>query len=1333
MKIVLTTVCGFLVAVLFGQGQDLNYVVNFISTKQGLSHNYVSSIVSDDLNIKWIGTENGMTKYNGFDFEIIKPGDDYKELLNENIEVLFTDKDYNLWIGTKSGGLSYLDIKNNVVRNFNHLIDLEKVGDMRITAISQDHRGHIWIGTWNDGVFVINHVKDTLIKHFNTNQTIYKITGDFIGNMWFTAFNRVNIYNPETDELTGFNTSAQITDLLPDIKRNRIWIALSGTSSGLLCYDFSSRKIDTMETFVPSNFSRKLCLDQYNRIWIGTWGKGVYRSDEGLTRFEKIELVSRDSRRVSNNYNVILDIHCDKNNLIWLATAHGGVVKLYEGNGFRNASEVINDDELTSNLNCTALYRNDKFLFVGTYNGLFYGNKLSNLRYLKELGNNKINAFYEQAGKLYIGSALGFHILDLKTEKVVFNSEKWINKATAFLIHDSTLFIGTQQMGLFIVKLKDLNNREAYTVYSEMLKGELKIESNRITDILLDQKGNIWVSTYNGLQLFDRKNRSFISQAELLEGSLPSVIVNSMQIKDDFIWLATPNGLIKLKFENNRLQIHDILSKKTGLNNDFICSLTFDQHSNLWFSTHTEIAKYNEKNKTIMSYGDINGVRTTSFNNNSFYNDKNKNIYFGGIDNLTFFNPESIKDFEVVPEITFTNLRINNELIRFKPGHEVIDKNLNYADNIRLTYKQRFFSLRFVANDFLGNLNIKYRYRLEGSQKQWIDLQNRNEINFAGLSPGNYRLEVQASRNNQKWSPVKSIKIKLLSSPWLSPLALLLYSALSVGIAYYLFKANNDRIRLKNNLRIAQIEKEKENELTEAKLNFFTNISHEFRSPLTLISSPVKELLDIENLPQKAYNNLRYIDRNTSRLLNLTNQLLDFRKAETGKLELDVAEGNFVRFSKEVFLYFDGAAKSKGIEYTFSATKDEIQFPFDRNKMEIVLCNLLSNAIKYTHNGGAISMMVDFDTDHCIVTVHDTGIGMNTEELDKIFDRFFQIKSSNTARVIGSGIGLAFSKEIVELHHGSISVNSKLNVGTSFIVKLTLDPGRYESRINEEFITTDNILGYQTEEVFPVAERSGTASREHSILIIDDNPDIRNYLYDILSTDYEVIQAVDGVEGYEKASIEIPDMIISDVMMPGKDGITLCKELKSQITTSHIPIILLTARTAAVYEIEGLQTGADDYITKPFNSKVVRARIKNLLENREKLRAHLLNKVRFEPTIQELEPDTNTEDAFIHKAILLVENNLDESNFGIETMMNELHMSQSTLYRKIKSLTGLSLTAFIRSIRLKKSAQLILSSDLNLNEIAYKVGFNDYKYFKSSFKKQFNCVPSRYKDLKMHK
>lgn len=1319
-------------SIIQAQYDDPTYVMEYITTGQGLPHDYVTSIISDDLNVKWMGTENGLTKYNGYNFENIKPGKNYKKLKNENIEVLFKDDDNIIWIGTKSGGISSLDVRNNSVKNFNHLIDTGKKSALNITAIAADGVGNIWIGTWEDGVFVINPNKNKLIKHIKNNSIIHSIIKDNHSNIWFTHFKTISKYDPSEDQIINYNTGNFITNLILDVKRDKIWIGTTENKTSLFYFDFKTQKINSLETGVKSTFSKTFLLDAKNRLWIGTWGKGLYRSNNDLTKFSKIELVSPNSGKINTNYGTILNIHNDKNNQIWVATANGGVVKLIEGKGFKNASQIINPAVFNGDLNFSAIYKSKNSLFVGTLdNGLYVGKDLTNLKLISEIERTKIIALYEHENKLYIGSKTGFYIYDITQNKIIYTNKK-ILKATAFYVDKTnTLFIGTQQSGIAIVALRDIKNNQAFTFYSDVLKGNYKIENNRITNIKEDSKGNIWVGTYNGLHLFDTAKRKFNARSLLINDKLPSVIINSIAVKEDNIWLGTPSGLVKLVYENKKLAIKGQLTKEDGLNSDFICAITFDAQSNLWFSTKTEIVKYNEKQHFFISYGENDGVKTTSFNNRSFFNFENNLIFFGGIDNITYFNPDKIVKNYSVPQVIFTSLRVNNNLIQYpvaKDHHKIIDKNFSYVDKMQLTHDDKFFSIGFITNDFSGKLNIKYRYKLEGYQNNWLYLQNQNEINFAGLNSGKYILKVSATRDNQKWSQPKKLVIQILNSPWKSVWAILAYVVTSLLFLYFILKFYNDQIILKNNLQIARIDKEKEVELNEAKLNFFTNISHEFRTPLTLIISPMSELMESPDLSPKVLKKLSIIDQNANRLLNLINQLLDFRKAEYDLLQLTVSEGNIVRFSKEVYLYFREMAKSKDIKYKFKYSEEGIIFPFDRNKIEIVLCNLISNSIKYCSAGDTIIVEVTKQDNNCVISVKDTGIGMEANNLEKIFNRFFQIKSAESAKMIGSGIGLAFSKKIIELHKGTIEVTSEKNVLTEFTIKLPLYINYKESEIDNNFINTDNIKGYATRLNENQQENLSINNKENSLLIIDDNPDILDYLKDILSDSYTIFLAKNGDEGFKTASTEIPDLIVSDVMMPGKDGITLCKELKSQIITSHIPIILLTARSSTVFEIQGLETGADDYITKPFNPTIIKARIASLLENRKKLRTILLNKIQFEPTLAEIEIDTNTESAFIHKAIILVENNLQNSDFSIESMVDELHMSQSTLYRKIKSLTGLSLTSFIRSIRLKKAAHLILIDDLNLSQIAYEVGFNDYKYFKISFEKQFKCLPSKYKE-----
>jgi len=1321
-----------LVSILQAQNDDANYVMEYITTSQGLPHDYVTSIISDDLNLKWMGTENGLTKYNGYNFENIKPGKSYKKLKNENIEVLFKDKFNIIWIGTKSGGISSLDLKNNTIKNYNHLIDIDRNNAINVTAIAADDVGNIWIGTLENGVFVINPKQNKLIKHIKISSIINCIIKDNSSNMLISFYQTLSKFNTSGKLIKNYNFKTNLSDIILDSKRNKIWIGTTNDNTKLYYLDIKINKLDSIETGVNTEFYKTLSLDSQNRLWIGTWGKGLYRSNTDLTKFSRIELVVPNSGKIYTNYKTILKVHHDKNNQIWVATANGGVVKLIEGKEFKNASEIINTRDLNGDLNFTTIFKNKNNLFVGTLNnGLFTGTNFTNLKPINEIGLTKIIALYEHNNKLYIGSKTNFYIYDLIQNKIVYSNRK-VLKATAFYVDKTnTLFIGTQQNGIGIVALSNINNPKAFVFYSDLKTGNNKIESNRITSIKEDSKGNIWVGTYNGLHLYDRAKRKFDAQTLMINDKLPSVIINSMEIKNDNIWLGTPSGLLELVYENKKLRIKKKLTKEEGLNSDFICAITFDAKSNIWLSTKTEIVKYNKKKHFFTSYGENDGVKTTSFNNRGLFNYENNQIYFGGIDNITYFNPNTINGANSVSEVIFTNLRVNNSIIQFpveKNEHNIIDKNFSYVDNIQLSHKDKFFSIGFITNDFSGKLNIKYRYKLEGYQNKWLDLQNQNEINFAGLSSGKYTLKVSATRDNQTWSKPKSIVIEILNSPWKSPWAITAYIILTVISLYYILKFYKNQLVLKNNLEIAKKEKEKEIELSELKLNFFTNISHEFRTPLTLIISPLSELLDNPDLDPKVAKKLGVIDRNANRLLNLINQLLDFRKAEYGLLQLNVSKGNIVRFSKEVHLYFREMAKSKGIKYKFKHSEDEIIFPFDRNKIEIVLCNLLSNAIKYCSAGDKITIEIAKEDAYCIITVKDTGLGMEADYLDMIFDHFYQIKSAESTEMIGSGIGLSFSKKIIELHHGNIEVKSEINKGAEFIIKLPLNLKYSQNEIDTKFINTDNIKAYNTKWNENQIENLNISTKENTLLLIDDNQEILDYLKDILSDSYNILMANGGDEGFKIASNEIPDLIVSDVMMPGKDGITLCKELKSQIITSHIPIILLTARSSTVFEIQGLQTGADDYITKPFNPTIIKARIDSLLENRKKIRTLLLNKIQFEPTQEEIEKDSNTESAFIHKAILLVENNMQNSSFSIDTMVEELNMSQSTLYRKIKSLTGLSLTSFIRSIRLKKAAHLILTDDLNLSQIAYEVGFNDYKYFKISFEKQFDCLPSKYKE-----
>ena len=1316
----------FFIVSLIGYSQEFNqeYLIDYLSTKEGLPHNYVSKVVSDSLNIKWIASENGLIKYDGVNFTTIKPGPDYPGLKNENIETLFIDKKNNLWIGTKSGGISQFRLESGKLINYNKILIGEDDVPLRIRAINEDDNGNIWIGTSENGLFVLGDENKKLKKHYPFKQVL-SILKDGHGNMWFGSENLLKKYDPSEDRILTFSLKDDIsfiTDIIEDKKRNCLWISSESsniqTDKKIIKFNFDDQKIQKISTGIETYFFSTLFLDDTNKLWIGTWGKGLYRSDNNL-KFEKLDLVYPPGDKKTINYDIVLDIHKDKNDVIWISSNFGGIVKLTQGKGFKNLDASLQNQVLKNNLVIHSIYKNKDELLLGTLrNGLFIGDDFTDFKQVDFIGDTKVFSIFKSEDFYFVGTTNSCFILDENYNKIASIN---IPKATAYLRESKDLmWIGTQQEGLMLINTSDIHNPVVVKQYTYKSKKN-PLGSNRITSIIKDSENNFWIATYNGIFLYDQVNETFLPQRQL-KNLLPAII-NTIYIDNNYLWLGTPDGLYQLNYKNKKLKILNKISVEDGLSNDFICGIT-SYKNNLWFTTTTNLIRFDVKNNSFLEFDQYDGIYTSQFNIRSFFKDSLSNIYAGGSDNVTYFDPNKFEpDTILKSNIIFTDLRVNNKLITTSNNEKddgvTLKKNFSYLNNIDFTYKEKSFTIGFTNSNF-ANKAQSYRYKLKGYQDEWINLKSPNEVHFVGLPPGNYNLLISSSNDFQNWTPPKSLHINIQYAPWSSPWAFLGYLLIFCAVVLSFFFILLKQSKLRNKLK-------KEHELSEAKFTFFTNISHEFRTPLTLITGPIKDLISIKGLKTEITEKLITVDKNATRLLNLINQLLDFRKAEYGLLKLSASDGNFVRFTEELFLYFKEQASIKNIKYEYLKTQESIIFPFDRNKMEIVLSNLISNAFKYTNKGGFIKLKIEELDDNCILRLQDSGIGMSKEFENKIFDPFYQIQTTNTSNIIGSGIGLSFTKKIVELHHGSIEVNSKLNQGTEFIIKFPLNINYRRSDLDVNIRNTDQIEIYEKLDLKNISLKNLKISqKENTVLIIDDNIEIRNYLKQFLSPLYNILEAENGKEGVDIASKEKCDLILCDIMMPIMDGLTACKILKSNIATSHIPVVLLTARSSNMYEIKGLKTGADDFITKPFDPQVVKARIATVLQNRSKIREYFQNKIRFEPVVSEIEKD-DSESKFILKVITAIDKNLLNEDFGIENLTDICCMSQSTLYRKIKSLTGLSLTGFIRSIRLKKAAEIILTENIKMSEISMRVGFNDYKYFRVSFVKQFGCLPSKYK------
>ncbi|WP_439483311.1 two-component regulator propeller domain-containing protein [Cyclobacterium plantarum] len=1303
------------------------FTIDVLNVRRGLLSNYVTKVVSDQYNFKYFATEGGITKFDGYDFSEYKPGLAFPGLENENIETLFKDKEHKIWIGTKGGGLSKLDPQKNSIQSFSQQFLAYSDKPLRVIAINQSKDGSIWIGTWSNGVFVLDPESEKVVEHFSFLQPVYNIIADQFWNVWFVSGNQLMKYDPSEQRLLRFQAGMIPYNLVEDPLRQKIWlIGNSQRKVNLHAFDLERQQIEKFDIGIKANYVKSMALDPLGRLWIGSWGDGLFISDSNVANFKKVNTNPHSTLEENINYSIILSIDIDENGIAWLGTSHGGALILYPNKGFDfstiTAQEGIIDRNVTAYLISKA-----GVTYKGTLTeGLFSNRGKSGFQLVERVNKSKVYTLYEWEDYLFVGTGLGMYIAkdgDFTKAERFFPSQKI---TTILVDSQERLWVGTQQSGLKMVDFNTYADFSSWTIFEEN-KQAYPLENNRISQIKEDKNSRIWLGTYSGINRYDETSQNFTTHAELLGGQLDPSIINDLFLSDEKMYLGTPNGLASIRIKNEELILEDFFEKSKGLMNDFICAVEEDKSGNLWLSTTTTVTKFDPQSKNFINYDREDGVLINSFHSGASFQEKSGKIYFGGSNGLVGFQPEAISEEFNVPEVVLTKLTVNNQVLHVGDGVDgetILENSIQNTKKVNLNYSQNHLSLTFAVNDFFGPDNVSYAYQLKGMNEEWVYLGTLNQISFTGLPWGDYELLIRASRNNQDWSPVRSLLISIQAPPWLTWYAFILYALLASGILLLIRYISLRQAKLRAELQIIQIEKDKEHELNEAKITFFTNISHEFRTPLTLILSPVTELLEHFDFKESAREKLLLVESNARRMLRLINQLLDFRKAEHGLLNLKLGYSDFVGFAREVYLSFQSLAAQKKIDYHFESNMDKVALEFDRDQMEIVLCNILSNAFKYTGQNGLITFSVLVESGVMQVKVKDSGIGMSEEDAANVFDRFYQVQNADTSKLVGSGIGLAFSKDIIDLHEGEIRIRSEQGKGTEVLFSLPLhveEETAMDLFADEGWdLVTDFEINNQSDLKIEENQKSAT------ILIADDHEDIRKYLRGLLEDEYHILEADDGLAAWELINQEIPDVIISDVMMPRMDGIKLCQEVKKQITTSHIPVILLTARTSVTYEMEGLKTGAEDYITKPFNPKIVKTRVTNILENRNKLREYFLNRVRFEPDNRAaLESDLDAQ--FIEKAIQLVNQNLQNTDFGIDMMVDELYMSQSTLFRKIKSLTGLSITAFIRSVRLKKAAQIILHSHMKLSQVAFEVGFNDYKYFKKSFQQQFNCLPSAYK------
>ena len=870
---------------------------------------------------------------------------------------------------------------------------------------------------------------------------------------------------------------------------------------------------------------------------------------------------------------------------------------------------------------------------------------------------------------------------------------------------------------------------------------------------LCDKQDNIWVATIAGVSVISAKNgviKQYTSnnkEGHNLSTDLALIIFVDSK---NFVWIGTSDGLNKLDPQTGVIRKY---FTKDGLPGNLIIDILEDKSNNIWISTTNGLSRFSPGDGTFKNFSVRDGLSTMEFNKFASFKNKKNEMYFGGRDGLTRFNPDSIKINNFRPPVYITDFNLFNQSVQVKKDKISkgfsIPKQIMFCDEITLDHDQNEITLEFAALNYLNLEKNLYKYKLEGFDDHWSIPGHKREVTYTNLDPGEYTFRVIASNNDGIWN-TQGASLKIIVKPpfWKTNWAYAVYFAFIIFLLYVFRKFILHEADIKRKLELEELEIQKLHEMDLLKMQFFANVSHEFRTPLTLIIGPIENLLrDIKDDFKQVQ--LKIIHRNANRLLRLINQLMDFRKIEEARLELNPTKNDIVLFIREIVDTFNQDAVQRNINFEFKYTHSSFEIWFDTDKLDKIIYNLLSNAFKFTRDGGTIEISIDLTCTSNTrgisrqnnkflsgdkifkIIIKDTGIGIPKDFQSKIFDKFYQVK--NTLNKQGTGIGLSLTYELIQLHLGEIIVESTPDIGSEFTVILPLwieenelphlaDIDEKKKMIHsgkEQKITID-------EKIEPVElneEPAVLKDKLPKILIVEDNADMRTFIKNEFKASYNVLEAHDGVIGLQKALEEIPDAIICDVMMPGKDGFKVCCTLKSDERTSHIPIVMLTAKSSEQHTIEGFESGADDYVAKPFSSAVLKARIKNLIESRILLR----KKFTTEPfaTLTEISP-SKTDEMLFKKAYAIVEKNLNNANFEVNDFAFEIGISCTQLYRKIHAISGQSVKEFIRIIRLKKAAELLVTQENNISEVAFSVGFNSLSYFTTSFTDYFGMNPSKY-------
>lgn len=1323
---------------------------NFIRVEDGLPNNIINSIVQDSLGFIWIGTNDGLCRYDGENYKIFRQSlNDKNSVSNNFIQSLFVDSKGDLWIMTDQG-LNKYDIKKELFKTY--LTDNSNLSHNSVTAIQEKKKGEFYVGTYGGGIDILKDGK--FIFNFNVNSE-KAISSNLISSLqiqngsvlWIGTYdngiNKIDLHSKNVTKLEFGNNAITTSEIINSIyldTSNYLWI---GTKLGLTVYDTKTEKFfkinrENCTSFLDDDIL-SIFEDNDGVIWLGTRNSGIIsgkRTD--IIQNKKATIFYNYAPNNSNEsvtYRSISSFYQDKQSNIWIGTHLEGVnivnttgekIRLY--NHFETDEVEINNQSIWG-----ICEDSENNIWLGTDgNGLIKFNPFTNKTESFIFDAAKKNSISDKAiisscadsdGNLWIGTyAGGLNKLSPKSKNfkhyIKGTKNNQLNSNDIRVIyedHKKRIWIGTNGGGLHLYKPET----EDFEFISKV--GWLDIRT--ITE---DAIGNLWLGTFgNGIISYNYEKNNLIDYPTY--DALNAHIIFSLKFtSENDLWIGTRfKGLIHFNVATQEIKQY---TQSDGLSNNTIQSIVFEHPNHLWLSTNDGISSFNVSTKKFDSYKKPSGVQTGPFNNNSGFLSKNGYIAFGGISGLNIFYPNDLKKDKDPLKIIFTNFKLFNETVKISNEfvETTLKQSISNTSEIKLKYNQDVITLEYAALNFPSSKGINYEYILENYDNHWSKVGSLSSATYRNLTPGAYIFKVKVSDEAGNWnSQITNLKITISPPFWLTVPAILIYIVLISLLIFIIISYYTNQIKLKNSLFYTQKLREQEIELNKERFRFFTNFSHELRTPLTLILGPITDILK-EYKRGKNIGKLTLIKRNAQILLELINKMLEFRKSETEHNHLEIGHYNFTKFVQEICSNFKFYAAQKEIEFTIQLDKDYIAW-FDYKKIQIVLFNILSNAFKYTGKTGNVRVFVEEMQDSILLHVTDTGLGIKQEALNSVFNLYYHKDFTDT--IEGTGIGLALCKKLMDLHNAEILVKSEIGIGSEFTIELFKNKEHFLKLKNVEFLETEDFIikkPFINDPVLNYKEHLDIDVNEDDklVLIVDDNIDVVNYVSDILSKFYKVITAVNGKMGVEKAMRFVPDLIISDVMMPEKSGIDLCAALKNYNQTSHIPIILLTAKLGEKDKLEAMKIGADDYITKPFDSEYLLTRIENLFKNRKKLVNYYSN-----TTSTNLnEEKKSIEDKFLEKLENLIIEKYNGDEICIPEIAQELGFSRSSLYRKIKAVTGSPINHFVKRVRLNKAAKLISKQGFNVSEAAFESGFNDIKYFRTCFKEQFGVTPSKYKD-----